>query len=104
MLERVKIFRYLGCLLLQDDNDIQAMKSQLRKARETWTRVEQVLRKENAPPQVSAKFYKVIVQSVLLYGSEMWVLSTASLARLEGFHLRPAYWMAKKHVPWRGPH
>ena len=45
------------------------------------------------------------MQSVLLYGSETWVLSPAVLARLEGFHIRvrAAYWMAKKHVPWRGP-
>ncbi len=50
MLERVEIFRYLGCLLLQDDDDIQAVGSQLLKAREMWARVEQVLRKENAPP------------------------------------------------------
>ena len=50
MLERVEVFRYLGCLLLQDDDDIKAMGSQLRKARKTWARVEQVLRKENAPP------------------------------------------------------
>ena len=55
--------------------------------------------KENAPPRVSAKFYKAIVQSVLLYGSKTWVLSTAALARLEGFHLCAAYRMAKKHVP-----
>jgi hypothetical protein len=43
------------------------------------------------------------VQSVLLYGSKTWVLSTAALARLEGFYLRAAYWMAKEHVPRRGP-
>ena len=104
MLERVKVFQYLGCLLTQDDDDIQAVQSQLCKARGTWARAGQVLRKENAPPQVSAKFYKAIVQSVLLYSSKMWVLSTAALARLEGFHLRAAYRMAKKHVPRQGPH
>ena len=104
VLERVRAFRYLSRLLSQDDNNIQAVRSQLCKARGTWARVGQVLRKENAPPRVSAKFYKAIVQSVLLYGSETWVLSTASLARLEGFHLCAAYRMAKKHVPRRGPH
>ena len=104
MLERVEVFQYIGCMLLQDDNDIQAVRSQLCKAHGTWARVRQVLRKENAPPRVSTMFYKAIVQSVLLYGIETWVLSTASLARLEGFHLRAAYWIAKKHVPWRGPH
>ncbi len=71
MLERVEVFRYLGRLLSQDDDDIQAVRSQLRKVRGTWARIGQVLRKENASPRVSAKFYKAIVQSVLLYGSEI---------------------------------
>ncbi len=44
-----------------------------------------------------------MVQPVLLYGSKTWVLSKAVLARLEGFHLRAAYKMAKRHVPRRGP-
>ena len=81
---------YLGRLLSQDDKDIQAVQSQLRKARGTWARVGQVLRKENLPPRVSTKFYKAIVQSVLLYGSKMWVLSLAVMARLKGFHIRAA--------------
>jgi len=103
VLECVEVFWYLGRLLSQDDNDIQAMWSQLCKARGTWARVGQVLQRENASPRVSAKFYKEIVQSVLLYGSEMWVLSPAAMARLEGFHIRAAYRMAKEHVPRRGP-
>ena len=104
VLERVEVFWYLGCLLSQDDNDIQAVQSQLCKARRTWARVGQVLRKENAPLRVSTKFSKAIVQSVLLYGSKTRVLSMAALARLERFHLHAAYRMAKKHVPWQGPH
>jgi len=76
VLERVEVFRYLGRLLSQDDDDIQAVRSQLCKARGTWARVGQVLRKENAPPRVSAKFYKVIMQSVLLYGSESLCLQS----------------------------
>jgi hypothetical protein len=44
------------------------------------------------------------VQSVLLYSSEMWVLSKAVLTRLEGFHIRAAYKMAKIHMPHRAAH
>jgi hypothetical protein len=69
-----------------------------------WERVGQVLRKKNAPTRFSAKFYQAIVQSVFLYGSGRWVLSKAVMARLEGFHIHAAYWMAKEHVPCRGPH
>ena len=38
VLERVEVFRYLGGLLSQDDDDIQAVRSQLCKARGTWAR------------------------------------------------------------------
>ncbi len=62
-----------------------------------------MLRAENVPPHVAAKFYKAVVQAVLLYGSETWVLSTTALASLEGFHIRAAYRMAVRHKPRRGP-
>jgi hypothetical protein len=48
-------------------------------------------------------FYKAVVQAILLYGSETWVLSRMALARLEGFHIRAAYRMAKIHKPKQGP-
>ncbi len=102
-LERVEVFKYLGRLLAQDDDDIQAIRAQLRKARSTWAHVGQVLRAENVPPRVAAKFYKAVVQAVLLYGSETWVLSAAAVVSLEGFHIHAAYWMAEKHKPRKGP-
>ena len=80
-----------------------AVRSQIRKARETWARVGQVLQADNTLPKVSAMFYKVVVQPILLYGSETWNLNKSALARLEGFHIRAAYRMAQKHKPRRGP-
>jgi hypothetical protein len=97
VLEQVEVFKYLGCLLVQDDDDIQAIHAQLRKARATWACVWQVLRAENIPPCIAAKFYKAVVQAVLLYGSKTWVLSKTALASLEGFHIRAAYRMAVRH-------
>jgi hypothetical protein len=44
-----------------------------------------------------------VVQAVLLYCSKTWVLLTAALASLEGFHIRAAYRMAVRHKPRRGP-
>ena len=103
----MEVFKYLGRLLVQDDDDIQAIRAQLRKTRGTWAHVGQVLRVENAPPRIAAKFYKALVQAVLLHGSETWVLSTAALASLEalveGFHICAAYRMAVRHKPRRGP-
>ena len=61
-----------------------------------------MLRGENAEPRVAANFYKAVVESVLLYGSETWNLNETVLARLEGFHIRAAYRMARKHKPRKG--
>ena len=65
-LKWVEVFKYLGRLLAQDDDDLQAIRNQMRKARGTWARVGQVLRAENVPPRIAAKFYKAVVQAVLL--------------------------------------
>jgi hypothetical protein len=86
-LDKVKVFKYLGRMMAQDDNDVQAVRHQLRKARGTWARVGKVLRSKNTTPRVAAKFYKAVVQAVLLHGSKMWNLMKAVLARLEGFHV-----------------
>ena len=103
MFEKVESFRYLGRILAQDDDDARAVRSQIKKARGIWARVGQVLQADNTPLKVSAKFYTAVVQSVLLHGSESWNLSTTALARLEGFHVKAAYRMAKVHKHRRGP-
>ncbi len=84
------MFKYLGQLLAHDDNNSQAMRANLKKARKSWARVSSVLRAENASPKVCGVFYKAVVQAVLLFGSETWKLSPASLKSLEGFHIRAA--------------
>ncbi len=98
-LELVEVFKYLGCLLAQDDNDVQAIRQQMQKARGVWAHVGQVLRGETVMPWVAAKlyFYKAVVQAILLYGSKMWNLMGSALARLEGFHICVEYRMAWEH-------
>jgi hypothetical protein len=80
VLEQVKVYKYLGRMMAQDDDDAQAICAQLRKARATWARVGKVLRGENTSPTVAAKFYLAVVQAILLYGSETWVISPQAMA------------------------
>jgi hypothetical protein len=101
-LERVEVFKYLGWLLAYNDNDTQAMRGNLKKARKSWGRVSRILRAENASPQDCGVFYIAIVQAVLLFGSETWKLSPLSLKSLEGFHIRAARCMAGK-MPTKNP-
>ena len=60
-LEGVDIFKYLGKLTSFDDNDIQAIRSNLKKARKTWARLSHVCRSENIPPKIAALFYMAVI-------------------------------------------
>ena len=102
-LERVEVFKYLGRLLAYDDNDAQAVRASLKKARKCWGRISRVLRAENASPRVCGMFYKATVQAILLFGSETWNVTPAMQKRLEGFHTRAAYRMVRKNKPKRNP-
>ncbi len=96
------MFKYLGRLVSYNDNNSQAMRSNLKKACKSWAQVSRVLRTENASPKVCGVFYKTTVQAVLLFGSETWKLSPSSLKSLEGFHIRAARHMAGMQ-PARNP-
>jgi hypothetical protein len=88
----------------QGDDNVRAVRNQVKKAREIWARVGQILTAEKTLPKVSTKFYKAVVQSILLYGSKTWNLSTTTLTQLEGFHIHAAYRMTEKHKPKKGLH
>jgi hypothetical protein len=95
-LEAVQEFKYLGRLLSRNDDDWPAVHRNLSKARKSWARISRILAREGATPRVSGMFYKAVVQSVLLFGSETWVLSQPMLRALEGFHRRVARRLAGK--------
>ncbi len=100
VLKRVKVYKYLGRMMAQDDDDAQAICAQIWKACATWAQVGKVLWGENTSPTIAAKFYLALVQAILLYGSKSWVISPQAMARLEGFHIRAAWLMAQRHKPW----
>ena len=50
--------------------------------------VEKVLSKTGAPIKVRAMMYKTVVQEVLLYGREIWVVIGAMITLIEVFNHR----------------
>ena len=89
-LRRVEQFKYLGRVMSMDDNDVPAMRRNLKKARKTWGRLCKVLEKEEVSSKVAGMFYQGVVASQLLFGSETWVLTPSRLRALEGFHVKEA--------------
>ena len=89
-LESVSSFKHLGRPLTSTDDDRPALHWNLSKARKRWGTVSRVLVRDGANPKTMAMFYKAVVQSVLLFGSETWVISERMLKALSGFHHRAA--------------
>ncbi len=69
-MERVEVFKYLCRLLAYNDDDTWAVRGNIKKAQGIWVRLSCTIRAENATPCVCGMFYKVTVQSILLFGSK----------------------------------
>jgi hypothetical protein len=98
MIGNVQEFSYLGRTLKNSDNDTAAVENNLRKARMKWGRIGKVLTSQGAHPMAMATFYKAIVQSVLLYGAESWVVTLEMERKLQSFHHRCARYIARDHI------
>ena len=76
----------LICPLSNTDNDVPALRRNLKKARGIWMGFSKILRTEEIPAPVAGMFYQAVTAAVLLYGSESWCLPPSALKVLEGFH------------------
>jgi hypothetical protein len=83
----VTSFSYLGRINTSQDSDRAVARRNLQKARQRWAMISHLLMCENASPCISALFYKATIQTVLLYGSETWVITNKILQLLlPSFH------------------
>ena len=57
------------------DDDWNAVVGNLKRARESWGRLSLILRQEGADPKVLGNFFIAVMQAVLLFGAETWLLT-----------------------------
>ena len=70
----MEVFNYLRRLLDWSDDDCPVFIRNTRKARQVWGRLGKFLQREGAGPSVSEIFYRTVVQVVLLFRADTWVL------------------------------
>lgn len=71
--------KWFQILINNEDNELPVVEIQLTKARATWGWIGKLLKvrtKSNIQSKIMTTFYKMIIQSVLLYGSEKWWVIT----------------------------
>ena len=71
--------------MTEGDDDWPAVAGNLVKARKSWGRLQGILSREGATKWVSGNFFKAVVQQVLLFGAETWVVSPIMERALSAF-------------------
>ena len=69
----------------------------LWRARGKWGHLMKILRREGVDKRTEGRFYLAVVQAVLLFGSETWVLTPQLDKALARFHHR----VARRHGIWQ---
>ena len=87
-LETVAPFKFLGSLLTAIDNDWPEVIDNPQKARKSWARLSQILGREGADNQTSSRFYLALVQAVLIFGVDTWVVTPYIGRMMEGLYRR----------------
>ena len=86
-IKRVDIYNFLGRTLDQLDDDWQAVLRNISKAQQVWGHLEKLLLRVGADPLVLAKFYRMVVRVVLVFGLETWVMLASMSKHIEGVHV-----------------
>ena len=84
----VTYFNYLVQMLLSFNNNWLEIEYNLQRAWGKWGRLENILVREGAGRRTTGEFYVAVVQAVLLFGTNMWVLTPPLDKYFEGFHHR----------------
>ena len=89
-LSQVTSFKYLGRVLAAEDNDWPEVVHNLWCTRQKWEPLTRILSREGADAWILGQIYLAVLQLVMIYGSETWVLTPRMKIFLGGFHHRVA--------------
>ena len=87
-LNSVTEFKCTGTILASTDDDWTAICGNLVKERKTWAIISKILTRGVAYFGELGMFYQVVVQSLLLLGTETWVPPSHMFLALDGSHIR----------------
>ena len=90
--------KYLGRIVSEDDDDTPAIEANIKKAKAKWAMYKKLLTREHASRRVMGHFYKAIVQSILSYGAETWVITPKHMQKLRTFHRSCARYITRRFI------
>ena len=92
-LDMVTPFKYLEWVISATDDNWSVMVRNLSQAKKFWIRMSRILIREGAAPRVFGLFFKAVIQAVLIFGEETWVITPRTGKALEWFQNQAARWL-----------
>ena len=86
-IEVLALFIYLGRPMYQSDDDWTAVRRNIGMVRQVWVRLGIILMQEGVDHLTFVTFHRVVVQEVILFGAETWVISMTTEEQLSGVHM-----------------
>ena len=77
---------YLGQMIAYNNSNWSSVYQNPKKAQRRWVMITKVLSKTGAMVRARGMMYKAVDQSVILYGSNIWVVTVEMLKVLDGLH------------------
>ena len=100
-LKATTTFPYLGRNFTYNNSNWKALYRILKKSQSRWRMLAKVMGKMGAPINARSMMYTAVVQAVLMYVSEIWLMVDAMMTVLEGFHHRIGKRIVRM-TAWRG--
>ena len=89
-LAQITSFKYIGRIITAVDDEWPAVVRNLRKERRKLLQLTRMLSREGVDAWTSVHIFLALFQSLMLYGLEMWVMTSRIWRVLGGFHHRVA--------------
>ena len=86
LLGRVETFNYIGRIMLLDNSECKEVSGNLQKAWRKLGRFSRIIILGEEYTWTSWRFYVAVVQSVMMFGSETWVVMTCILRDIGSLH------------------
>ena len=80
-------FKYPGRMMEETESEYPTVHRSISKAHAVWCRLVNLLLREGDDIWVSALLYRTVIQAVMMFGSEYWELSDATMRSMEGYHV-----------------
>jgi hypothetical protein len=82
----------------RNDNDWPAIQCATSWAQSVWGQLQHLLEKDYVGLKSMSSFYRSVVQAILLYGLESWVLMAVMKWTLQSFHQSVLRYLPGKHI------